>query len=118
MKQSKRVVIVLAVVLPSVLIAYGAVYGWIQITAHQKANAIQAAYPQAHSVAEALVLQMQAQSESMQARNRAVWLAGRLRASAALPVMQKHYTQQPCQHDTQLCQYELKKAIQRCGGQI
>ncbi len=44
-------------------------------------------------------------------RNRAVWALGQLGDRRALPVLKKHYTGAPCDHNRYLCQSELKKAI-------
>lgn len=118
MKQSKRIGVVVAAFFVLGLSAYAGLYGWIQWEAHQKAAAVLANYPQASNEVEALILQVQSNSETMRRRNMAVWTLGRLRAKAALPVMQKYYTGEPCEHDTRLCQDELKKAIHRCGGDI
>lgn len=49
-------------------------------------------------------------------RNRAVWALGQLGDPRALPVLEKHYTGGPCQHDRALCQHELAKAIRLCRG--
>jgi len=118
MKHYKRLFFIAAILLGLGAISCVGIYGWIQRDAHQKAKAVLAAYPQASSVAEALILQIQSESESIQTKNRAVWIAGQLRVKEALPVMQSCYTSQKCDHDTSLCQYELKKAIRRCGGKI
>ncbi len=118
MKRSKKFFVVMAVLLALGLTAYAALYGWIQMTAHQKVDAVRAAYPQANSDAEALIRQIQNESESMQMRNTAVWIAGRLRVKEALPVMKSHYSAQDCEHESNLCQHELEKAIKRCGGKI
>lgn len=118
MKRARKVWTMAAVVMVLALTAYAGLYGWIQMTAHQRVRAVRAAYPQAATDAEALTLQMQNESESMQARNRAVWIAGRLRAKETLPVMESCYTAADCQHGSALCQHELEKAIKRCGGQI
>ena len=34
----------------------------------------------------------------------------------SLPVLEAVYTGEPCDHEEVLCQYELEKAIKRCGG--
>ena len=114
----KRIWMIIAVLCLLAVCACGALYGGIQWDAHQKAEAVWAAYPQAGNEVEALMLQMQSESESMQTRNMAVWALGRLRAKAALPVMRSYYTGQKCDHTTCLCQSELEKAIKRCGGDI
>ena len=44
-------------------------------------------------------------------RTRAVWALGQLRDRRALPVLERHYTGDPCDHARGLCQKELRKAI-------
>lgn len=95
--------------------AYAGLYGWIQADAYRKADAILIAYPAAHDKVEAAMLQMQSSSCTMRQRNQAVWVLGRLSDEKALPVLEEAYTGQPCEHGTHLCQYELEKAIRRCG---
>lgn len=41
----------------------------------------------------------------------AVWTLGQIRSQKSLPVLKKLYTGQPCHHSTELCQYEIHKAI-------
>lgn len=118
MKYSKRSFFAAMILLGLAMIVYAGIYGWIQRDAHQKAKSVLAAYPQASSIAEALILQIQSKSEPIQTKNRAIWIAGRLRIKEALPVMQSCYNSRDCNHDTTLCQHELKKAIRRCGGKI
>lgn len=100
------------------VIVYAGLYGWIQLDAHQKANEVLAAYPQAHDATEALILRMQSPSCAMNQRNEAVWTLGRLSDRRALPALEKEYTGLPCDHRYFLCQRELARAVRRCGGQI
>lgn len=55
---------------------------------------------------------------SLQERNNVVWAIGRLSDKKALPFLQSLYTGEPCNHSLYLCQYELAKAINRCGGSV
>jgi len=41
----------------------------------------------------------------------AVWTLGQIRSQKALPLLKKLYTGEPCHHNTELCQYEIHKAI-------
>ncbi len=116
MKRPKTVWTIAAVFIVVSVVAFSGLYGWIQWDAHQKAKAVWATYPQAANEVDALILQMQSESESIKDRNMAVWTLGRLRADAALPIMQSYYTGSECEHDACLCQHELGKAIKRCGG--
>jgi hypothetical protein len=51
-------------------------------------------------------------------RNRAVWALGQVGDARALPILEKHYTGEPCDHDRFLCQHELEKAIRKCRGSV
>jgi len=102
-------VVVLAVV------AFVALSWWIQIGARQMGTAAMQEFP--GDRVEALMAYVQSERHTLAERNRAVWALGQLRDPRALPVLQKFYTGQPCQHDKFLCQYELKKAIALCTGE-
>lgn len=64
----------------------------------------------------ALMAYVESPAHTLQARNRAVWALGQLADARALPVLEKHVTGRPCEHDRALCQYELSKAIRLCRG--
>lgn len=49
-------------------------------------------------------------------KNSAVWALGQLGDPKALPVLNKYYTGEECEHDKFLCQYELEKAIKLTKG--
>jgi hypothetical protein len=53
---------------------------------------------------------------SLRERGMAVWALGELRDRRALPVLKAHYTGGKCDHATDLCQYELGKAIMKIEG--
>lgn len=59
----------------------------------------------------ALVAYAEANHHAWADRNRAVWALGRLRDTRALPMLERHYVGEPCDHAQMLCQYELRKAI-------
>ena len=59
----------------------------------------------------ALIAFVELEEQELSARNRAVWALGQLRDRRALPVLERYYTGQPCDHARRLCQHELKKAI-------
>lgn len=64
----------------------------------------------------ALMARVDSEEESFEDRNGAVWTLGRLKDERALPVLKKYYIGEECDHEKYLCQYELEKAIKRCGG--
>ena len=45
--------------------------------------------------------------------NRAFWALGQLGDKRALPFLKKLATDQPCDHETNLCQGEIQKAIHK-----
>ena len=47
------------------------------------------------------------------ANNRAFWALGQLGDKRALPFLRNLLTGEPCDHETNLCQGEIKEAIQR-----
>ena len=57
-------------------------------------------------------------SISLKRRNYAIGMLANLGDVRALPVLEKHYTGADCQHGYFLCQYELKKAVTRCRGDL
>jgi HEAT repeat protein len=61
-----------------------------------------------------LIAYVESSSRSLPARNRAVWVLGRLGDPRALPVLEKQYTGEACDHGRLLCQRELRKAIALC----
>ncbi len=97
---------------------YAGMYGWIQWDAHAKAGRIWQGYPQAEDEVAALILAMHSCDLPMEQRNQAVWVLGRLADERALGALEQAYTGETCDHEHGLCQYELEKAIRRCGGEI
>ena len=59
----------------------------------------------------ALIASVQCETCTMRERNLGVWALGQMAATPALPVLKMYYTGGKCDHERQLCQYELKKAI-------
>lgn len=59
----------------------------------------------------ALMSMVECESCSMRDRNHAVWTLGQLADRRALPVLEKYYTGEKCDHSNKICQYELEKAL-------
>lgn len=78
--------------------------------------AAQRSHPHPGDDVSALIGLMSADARPLRERNLAVWTLGRLSDARALPALAAAYTGEPCDHDRSLCQYELMKAIVRCGG--
>jgi hypothetical protein len=64
----------------------------------------------------ALMAYIESPTQTLRARNRAVWALGQLGDARALPVLEKHFTGRECEHGRALCQHELRKAIRLCHG--
>jgi hypothetical protein len=62
---------------------------------------------------ESLIALIDSEDYSLKARNNAIWALGVLKDKKALPKLQLLYTGQPCNHDIELCQYEIEKAIKK-----
>lgn len=65
---------------------------------------------------DSLVKQAECSDCPMRERNRAVWALGQMEERRALPALKKHYTGEKCDHQAELCQYELDKAIRKIEG--
>ena len=76
----------------------------------------QEAHPHPGDDVAALIAYVKSEEHSLRERNLAVWTLGRLRDPAALAALESYVTGRDCEHATQLCQGELQKAIQLCGG--
>jgi hypothetical protein len=64
----------------------------------------------------ALMAYVDSPAHGFKNRNRAVWALGQMGNPRALPLLERFYTGEPCDHERSLCQYELKKAIRLCRG--
>ena len=67
---------------------------------------------------EALIQIVDSDEYNIKERNSAIWALGQLGDRKALPVLEKYYTGNECNHKKELCQYELEKAIKQCQGGI
>jgi HEAT repeat protein len=65
---------------------------------------------------EALMEYAESPDHSLSQRNLAVWALGQIGDKRALPLLEKHKTGKPCDHDSALCQHEVAKAIDACNG--
>ncbi len=92
-----------------VFVAFVGLGAWIQVTAREMGTTAQKEF--GGDRVEALMAFVQSDRHALSERNRAVWALGQLRDPRALPVLQKYYTGEPCDHARYLCQAELKKAI-------
>ena len=66
----------------------------------------------------ALMALVESEQHTYHDKNHAVWALGQLGDRRALPLLRKYYTGAESGDDTSLSQYELKKAIALCEGEI
>lgn len=118
--QTKRILRIGAIALVVFICLGGAAYGALLWHIHQCAErycaVAQEAHPHPGDNIASLIDFMNCEDHSLRQRNRAIWTLGHLRDPAALPALESVYTGEECDHDTQLCQHELEKAITLCGG--
>ncbi len=67
---------------------------------------------------EMLIAYVSTDTHTPREKNRAVWVLGELRDTRALPALEVLLTGRPCDHDREVCQYEVKKAIKKIDGEI
>lgn len=65
---------------------------------------------------EALIAFVSSENHSLKDRNRAVWALGQIGDKRALPALESFYTGADCDHEKNLCQHELRRAIYGCKG--
>ena len=117
----KRVVKIIGGIFIAVVVLIGIFFGgilWYIDQSVQKNCAIaQQAHPHPGDDVAALIDFMNSDSHSLLERTHiGIWTLGRLSDPKALPALESVYTGELCNHDKFLCQYELAKAIKRCGG--
>ena len=64
----------------------------------------------------ALVAHVQEDANGLRERNRAIWALGQLGDPRALPLLEGLATRAACDHDHELCQHGIEKAIAACRG--
>ena len=74
----------------------------------------QTAQPDSANNIAALINYVKSDTHSLKNRNSAVWALGQLRDGQALETLKELYTAKNCDHNHELCQHELKKAINLC----
>lgn len=97
---------------------YGALAG-LEWTLHERAHAAGAAAAAKSGGDEVTALAAVAGDEALPLtdRNDAIWALAQLADPRALPALQVLVTGRECDHQRDVCQYELRKAIQRCRGE-
>lgn len=65
-----------------------------------------------------MVRYMNSDQYGLKDRNNMIWAIGQSADKRALNHLLALYTGKPCSHSRYLCQYELSKAINLCGGKV
>lgn len=112
----KALLVSAAVVIAGVGVAYVSVSLWIG--SDVKKTAREALRQHKGDRVEALIAYAQSSEHSLRERNRAVWALGQLGDRRALATLTNLRTGRPCDHDSELCQRELAKAIELVEGDL
>ena len=100
---------VAAAIIGVIAVAALALEGYIVYTAYDVSRTATHHFP--GDRVEALLQQVECASCSMKERQSAVWALGQIGDARALPVLRAQVTGRACNHEKELCQYELSKAI-------
>ena len=86
----------------------------IQSGLEEQCAIAQVAHPYPGDAVAAMLEYVQSDLHTLRQRNLAVWALGQARDSRALPIFARYLSGEKCDHDSKLCQSELKKAIILC----
>lgn len=67
---------------------------------------------------EALIQCVEDEGSALRVRNRAVWALGQWGDPRALAILKQHMTRQTCDHEHDLCQHEVSKAVDLLKGDL
>jgi len=92
--------------------------GFSKIHAGVKSACIQAKQKHDGDCVESLIAFIKSETSTLREKNRAIWALGQLADKKALPFLEEMNEsippKTPCNHDEQICQYEIEKAIKWC----
>jgi len=93
------------------LLVFFSTSSWIGYSVKERCLIAQGEY--GGDCVEALSAQLEDESKSLKDRNRATWALGQMGDERALPVLSKYFQggDYKCDHEKELCQYELEKSI-------
>lgn len=114
----KFLLVALMVTVGAGLILFTGALAWIGFETYALEQKAVAAFPGGTDATQSMLGYINDASLPLSDRNEMVWAIGRKSDRDALPALLALYTGQPCDHDAYLCQYELSKAINRCGGSV
>lgn len=88
--------------------------GWIKHEANELANETSVAFEK--DKIESLLEVIDSKNYTLKEKNNAIWALGVLKDKKALPILEALHTGEECNHDKELCQYEIHKAILKIKG--
>ena len=103
-----------AVLLLALSVFAGLVY-WVHTDLHAACAEASAQFP--GDDVEALLALLTSENHNLREKNRAIWALGHLVDKRALPNLEALWTGRDCDHQRQICQYELKKALDKVRGE-
>ena len=95
---------------------YFATLSWIQHDANTMAKEASIVFKK--DKAESLLEIIESENFALKDKNKAIWALGILKDERALPRLEALYTGEVCNHEKELCQYEIKKAILKIKGEF
>jgi hypothetical protein len=75
-------------------------------------------YPISNDDVSSLIEYLNNKSNDLRDRNMVVWTLGRIKAERSLKTLESYYTGEQCDHRAAICQYEIVKALNRCGTKM
>ncbi len=116
-RQLKRFILIGAASL--ILILFGTFIG-LRIWIAGEANSIarDAAKVFHSNKTKALIALIESEDYSLKEKNNAIWALGVLKDKQALPTLESMVTGLKCNHDSEICQYEINKAILKIKGEF
>ena len=113
-KVCRNIIIVLFAGLICCVCLLGFVRRIIQSGLDRQCAIAQTAHPHPGDTVAAMLEYVQSDLHTLKERNLAVWSLGQARDSRALPILERYFSGEKCDHDSKLCQSELEKAIMLC----
>jgi hypothetical protein len=98
----------------SLLGVYFAALGWIKHEANLMEKEASVVFKE--DKIESLLALIDSENYTLKEKNNAIWALGVLKDERALPQLESLYTGEECNHNKDLCQYEIKKAILKIKG--
>ena len=112
MKKATRAILGILVI--CAVVFYFGMKVWIQSDVNQICNEAQSKFE--GNKVEALINTIESDTIALPTKNQAIWALGQLGAPNALSSLKSLQTGKPCDHEQNVCQRELQKAIDAIEG--